>query len=157
MPFEEFPTSLWRHFSHNVICFPATFLLLASMSLFRLFCLIYNKKQQKFYYVHPLTYLRQKVVQSYNCNLQITVLHLHKVGKSSSMNWPANITRLLGVTRYGDFAVSVKNLIQQLYPCGHLFAQSQREKHQSKAWNLFKVNDKYIRKTSVSSVWCLYC
>ena len=60
---------------------PATFLLLASMSLFRLFCLIYNKKQQKFYYVHPLTYLRQKVVQSCLCNLQITVLHLHKVGK----------------------------------------------------------------------------
>ena len=81
MPFEEFPTSLWRLFSHNVICFPATFLLLASMSLFRLFCLIYNKKQQKYCYVHDLTYLKQEVVQSYLCNLQITVLRLYQVGK----------------------------------------------------------------------------
>ena len=60
---------------------PATFLLLASMSLFRLFCLIYNKKQQKFCYVHDLTYLKQEVVQSHLCNLQITVLRLYQVGK----------------------------------------------------------------------------
>ena len=80
MPFEEFPTSLRRNFSHNVIFIPLTFLLLASMSLFRLICFIYNQKTRKFYYLYPLTYLRQKIVQCYLCNLQITVLHLHKVG-----------------------------------------------------------------------------
>ena len=38
MSVQEFLTSLWRHVSHNVVCFPATFLLLASTSLFYLFC-----------------------------------------------------------------------------------------------------------------------
>ena len=33
-------------FSHNVICFPATFLLLANMSLFCLFCLSRTKATQ---------------------------------------------------------------------------------------------------------------
>ena len=49
MSSEEFLTSLWRQFSHNVVCFPTTFLLLASMSLFCLFCFIQNheKKQKK--------------------------------------------------------------------------------------------------------------
>ena len=46
MSIEEFLTYLWRHFSHKVVCFPATFLLLASMSLFLLFCFIQNKKTE---------------------------------------------------------------------------------------------------------------
>ena len=50
MTFEELSASF--HYDVilvNVICFPATFILLASMSLFHLFCFIDNKKQQKFY------------------------------------------------------------------------------------------------------------
>ena len=61
---EDFLTSLWRHFNHNIICFPVTFLLLASMALFCFFCFIQNKRQEKFCYVNPLTYLRENVVQS---------------------------------------------------------------------------------------------
>ena len=33
MSFEEFLTLLWSHFIHNVICFPATFLLLRQICL----------------------------------------------------------------------------------------------------------------------------
>ena len=43
----EFLTSLWRHFSYNVVCFWATFPLLTSTSLFCLFCFIQNKKNIK--------------------------------------------------------------------------------------------------------------
>ena len=45
MSFEEFLNSLLRHFSHNV-SFPTIFLLLASMSLFCLFCFIQNKNPE---------------------------------------------------------------------------------------------------------------
>ena len=65
--------SFQRHYDVILVItlfgFPATFLLLASTSLLS-YC-----------YVHHLTYLKQEVVQSYLCNLQITVLRLHKVGK----------------------------------------------------------------------------
>ena len=44
MPFEEFLTSLRRHFSHNV--FFTTFLLPASMSLLCVFCFIEAKKTE---------------------------------------------------------------------------------------------------------------
>ena len=44
----EFSTSLWHHFSHNVVCFPATFPLLASTHLFFLFWFIQNKNKQNF-------------------------------------------------------------------------------------------------------------
>ena len=70
MSVEEFPTSLRRYFSHNVVCFPATLHLLAvNTSLFRLFCFIQNqgiiyeelyartKKTQMPHCVHPLKYL----------------------------------------------------------------------------------------------------
>ena len=44
MSVEETPMSLWRHFSHNVVCFPVTFSLLASA----------------FYFVSLLLYPEQK-------------------------------------------------------------------------------------------------
>ena len=49
MSAEEFMMSLRRHFSHNVVCFPAAFPLLASTSLVCFFCFTQNKiKKTKF-------------------------------------------------------------------------------------------------------------
>ena len=39
----------------------------------------------------------------------------------------------------------------------HLLVQSQQWKHQNNMWNLFKVNNKDTKTTSVTSFWCLYC
>ena len=65
--------------------------------VFSLSLLLYSEqtKNKKNRYAHPLTYLRQRFAQSQLCNSQITALHLHKVGKQCSINWPANITKLL--------------------------------------------------------------
>ena len=38
-----------------------------------------------------------------------------------------------------------------------LLVQSQQRKHQNNVWNLFKVNNKDTRRTSATSLWCLYC
>ena len=39
----------------------------------------------------------------------------------------------------------------------HLLVQSQHWKHQNNVWNLYKVNNKDTRATSMMSFWCLYC
>ena len=39
----------------------------------------------------------------------------------------------------------------------HLLIQSQLWKHQKNVWNMFKVNNKDTRTTSLKSFWCLYC
>ena len=48
MSFEELLTSLWCHESHNIVCFPGTFPLLTSSSLFVSFALSRTKNPQKF-------------------------------------------------------------------------------------------------------------
>ena len=40
-------------------------------------------------------------------------------------------------------------------PNKHLTAQSQQYKHQKKTSNMFKVNNKILRLTSLTSFWCL--
>ena len=40
-------------------------------------------------------------------------------------------------------------------PYQHLHCQNQQWKHQNDAWNLFLVNNKYTRMTSVTSLWSL--
>ena len=44
----------------------------------------------------------------------------------------------------------------QSNPSRHLLIQSQQRKHQNNVWNLFNVNNKDIRTTSLTSFWCLY-
>ena len=44
----------------------------------------------------------------------------------------------------------------QSNPSRHLLIQSQQRKYQNNVWNLFNVNNKDIRTTSLTSFWCLY-
>ena len=53
------------------------------------------------------------------------------------------------------------NIYQVFYilpmPSWHLLVQSQQWKHQNNVWNMFKVNNKDTKTTSLTSFWCLYC
>ena len=61
MSVEEFPTSLRRHFSHNVVCSPATFPLLASSLYFVSFALSRTKKSPKISLSPPFDIFKKKV------------------------------------------------------------------------------------------------
>ena len=52
-------------------------------------------------------------------------------------------------------ALECWSLIQNNNPRLYLLAQSQQWKHHNKVWNMFKVNNKDTRKTSMTSFWCL--
>ena len=47
--------------------------------------------------------------------------------------------------------------IKDWLPTWHLLVQSQQCKHQDNVWNLFKINNKVTRMTSMTLLWCLYC
>ena len=42
-------------------------------------------------------------------------------------------------------------------PSRHLLVQSQQLKHQNNVWNMFKVNNKDSRTTSLTLFWCFHC
>ena len=44
-----------------------------------------------------------------------------------------------------------------MYPNEHLLVQSQQQKHQKKMYNMFRVNTRDTRTTSIISFWCPYC
>ena len=47
--------------------------------------------------------------------------------------------------------------INNSFPSRHLLVQSQQEKHRDNVWNLFKINNKNTRATSLTSFCCLLC
>ena len=47
-------------------------------------------------------------------------------------------------------------ILCKYYPRRNLLAQSEQWKHQSNVWNLFKINNKEARATSLTSFWCLH-
>ena len=72
-------------------------------------------------------------------------------------NWKSFI---VSVSKY-DIKLCGRSLqISDFQPnlsCSRHFFQSQQWKHQNNEWNVFKVNNKDTRTTSLTSFWCLYC
>ena len=74
------------------------------------------------------------------------------------IQYPKPLTFAAIATRFFKVWITILwTLCYRGKPSKHLAVQSQQQKHWKKLWNIFKVNIKDIRTTSMTSFWCLYC
>ena len=119
--------------------------------------------------VEEITYLSR----NFNLNAKNTIILKPVNWFAAQINWLVSVWRqhensffmstaawqnhILRVSQFKLIWVSIPLYINVLrYPNIHLLVQSQRWEHQENVWNLFKVNNKDTRTTSMTSFWCLY-
>ena len=126
-----------------------------------------NMSQEIFLILSPLVPHSIQILVSttfhflWNKIVHFVIEMLHKENFKSSNLRNVSLEKQLFRKKWNYF-IKQKYLAENIeewkhYPRWHLSGQSRQWKHQNNVWNLFKVDNRDIRTTSVTSFWCLCC